>query len=66
MLKSFLGNPIFIYMEYSQEEVMIVEKFLDAGFIFRAASENEFNEFGGDYVKKFSNGMFCTEAPMPD
>jgi hypothetical protein len=50
----------------SQEEVMIVEKFLDAGFKFKPASETEFNNFGGDYVKKFENGLFCTEAPMPD
>ena len=50
----------------SREEVMIVEKFLDSGMTFEASSEVEFNQFGGDYVKKFSNGLFCSETPMPD
>jgi hypothetical protein len=50
----------------SQEEVMIVEKFLDAGFKFKPSSESEFNSFGGDYIKKFENGMFCTHEPMAD
>ena len=50
----------------SREEVMIVERFIDAGFVFDAATEDEFNGFDGDYVKKFGNGMFCTHAPMAD
>ena len=50
----------------SQEEVMIVERFMDAGFLFKPSSEQEFGEFKGDYVKKFDKGMFCTETPMPD
>jgi hypothetical protein len=50
----------------SQEEVTIVERFMDAGFSFQPSNEAEFNQFDGDYVKKFSNGMFCTEAPMAD
>jgi hypothetical protein len=50
----------------SLEEVMVVDKFIDAGFDFKASNESEFNSFDGDFVKKFGNGMFCTEAPMAD
>lgn len=50
----------------SQEEVMIVDNFLESGFVFEASNESEFASFGGEYVKKFSNGLFCTETPMAD
>lgn len=61
-------NPVgFAVVEKgSEEETLIVDRFIDSGFIFKAATESEFNQFDGDYVKKFENGMFCTHAPMAD
>lgn len=50
----------------SDEEIMIIEKFMDAGFKFEPSNESEFGSFDGDFVKKFSNGLFCTESPMAD
>ncbi len=50
----------------SEEEIKVVDKFIDAGFHFKASNETEFNLFDGDFIKKFGNGMFCTQVPMPD
>jgi hypothetical protein len=50
----------------SEEEVMIVDKFLDRGFKFSASNETEFCAFDGEFIKKFENGLFCTEGPMVD
>ncbi len=61
-------NPVgFAVVEKgSREEEMIVERFMDEGIIFIASNEEEFDNFDGDFVKRFDNGMFCTHAPMAD
>jgi len=62
------GNTVgFAVVEKgSLEESMIVDRFIDEGMKFEASDEDEFDEFGGDFVKRFGNGMFCTHAPMAD
>jgi hypothetical protein len=68
VLDPIKGNPVgFAVVEKgSEEEVMVVDKFIDGGFIFKPSNETEFNLFDGDFVKKFGNGMFCTQVPMAD
>lgn len=62
------GNTVgFAVVEKgSLEEEMIVDRFIDEGMKFQPSNESEFNQFGGDFVKRFGNGMFCTHAPMAD
>lgn len=50
----------------SEEEIFIVDKFVDAGFSFAPSNKEEYEAFQGGFVKKFDNGLFCTEMPMAD
>lgn len=45
-------------------ERIIVNRFIDEGFIFHAATEDDFCQFDGSYIRRFDDGVFCTEFPM--
>jgi hypothetical protein len=47
----------------SDEEVMIVDSFIDQDVNFTKATEVEFNEFDGEVVKKTGKATFCHILP---
>jgi hypothetical protein len=50
----------------SDKEIELVDYFLDLGICIAIATESEFNQFGGDFVRKIDNAVLCTYVPMED
>ena len=47
----------------SDEELMIVNSFLDQELPFKKATEMEYNSFDGDVVKRTGKATFCHLLP---
>jgi len=47
----------------SDEELMIVNSFLDQELPFKKATEMEYNSFDGDVVKRTGRATFCHLLP---
>jgi hypothetical protein len=47
----------------SDEELMIVNSFLDQGLPFKKATEMEYNSFDGDVDKRTGRATFCHLLP---
>jgi len=50
----------------SENERELVNYFLDLGICITRATETEFNNFGGDFIKRIDNAVLCTYAPLVD
>lgn len=47
----------------SDEEMMIVNSFLDSGLPFKKATESEYTTFDADVVKRTGRATFCHLLP---
>jgi hypothetical protein len=50
----------------SEKERELVDYFLDLGICIARATESEFNQFDGDFVRKVENAVLCTYVPITD
>ena len=57
----------FVAVERGSDiESYLVDKFLDGGFHFEKATESDFANYEGKYIKRLPNAIFCAEFPMEE
>jgi hypothetical protein len=59
-------EDITILRDSEAKEIELVDYFLDLGICIAIATESEFNQFGGDFVRKIDNAVLCTYVPIAD
>ena len=50
----------------SEEERAMIDHFLDLGICIATATESEFNQFAGDFIKKVDSSILCSHLPLAD
>jgi hypothetical protein len=57
----------FVAMEKGSDlEADLIDRFLDSGLHFEKATESDFANYEGKYIKRLPNAIFCAEFQMEE